>query len=64
MNILDEDISVLERDRLRTRKIHFRQIGFEIGRFGMKDRDDIIPLLHTLRRPTFSHEITASTIPA
>ncbi len=53
MNILDEDISVLERDRLRARKIHFRQIGFEIGRFGMKDRDDIIPLLHTLRRPTF-----------
>ena len=53
MNILDEDISVLERDRLRVRKIHFRQIGFEIGRFGMKDRDDIIPLLHTLRRPTF-----------
>ncbi len=53
MNILDEDISVLERDRLRARKIRFRQIGFEIGRFGMKDRDDIIPLLHTLRRPTF-----------
>ena len=53
MNILDEDISVLERDRLRAHKIHFRQIGFEIGRFGMKDRDDIIPLLHTLRRPTF-----------
>ena len=53
MNILDEDISVLERERLRARKIHFRQIGIEIGRLGMKDRTDIIPLLHTLRHPTF-----------
>src|SRR5262249_28251645 len=25
----------------------------EIGRSGMKDRNDIIPLLHTLRSPTF-----------
>ena len=53
MNILDEDISAIERERLLARKIHFRQIGVEIGRFGMKDHDDIIPLLHTLRRPTF-----------
>jgi hypothetical protein len=53
VNILDEDISVVECERLRARKIHFRRIGVEIGRLGMKDRDDIIPLLHTLRRPTF-----------
>ena len=53
MNILDEDISFLERERLRARKIHSRQIGAEIGRLGMKDRNDIIPLLHTLRHPTF-----------
>ena len=53
MNILDEDISVVECERLRARKIHFRQIGVEVGRLGMKDRTDIIPLLHTLRRPTF-----------
>ena len=53
MNILDEDISIIERERLRARKIHFRQIGIEVGRLGMKDRDDIIPLLHTVRRPTF-----------
>jgi hypothetical protein len=45
VNILDEDISAIERERLRARKIHFRQIGAEIGRFGMKDRTDIIPLL-------------------
>jgi hypothetical protein len=53
VNILDEDISVVECERLRARKLHFRQIGKGVGRLGMKDRDDIIPLLHTLRRPTF-----------
>lgn len=53
MNILDEDLSVVERDRLRARKLHVRQIGIEVGRFGMKDRSDIIPLLQTLRLPTF-----------
>ena len=53
MNILDEDVSVIERERLHARKLHVRQIGVEVGRLGMKDRSDIIPLLHTLRLPTF-----------
>jgi hypothetical protein len=53
VNILDEDISVVECERLRARKLHFQQIGKGVGRLGMKDRDAIIPLLHTLRRPTF-----------
>jgi hypothetical protein len=53
VNILDEDISVVECERLRARKLHFQQIGKGVGRLGMKDRDDIIPLLHTLRCPTF-----------
>ena len=53
MNILDEDISVVERERLRARKVHIRQIGVGIGRLGMKDRSDIIPLLHSLSSPTF-----------
>ena len=42
-----------QRDQLRARKVHFRQISMEIGRAGMKDRNDIIPLLQTLHRPTF-----------
>jgi hypothetical protein len=33
-------------------RIQFRQIGFEFGRPGIKDRE-IIPLLHSLRRTTF-----------
>jgi len=53
MNILDENILLSQHDQLRARKVHFRQIGMEIGRSGMKDRNDIIPLLHTLHRPTF-----------
>lgn len=53
MNILDEDIDLSQRQRLSDWKIHFRQIGVEIGHSGMKDRADIIPLLHRLKRPTF-----------
>jgi hypothetical protein len=53
VNILDEDISVPECEQLRVYKIHFRQIGVEIGRSGMKDREEILPLLHRLKRPTF-----------
>jgi len=53
MNTLDEDIGFSQREQLRARKVHVRKIGVEIGRFGMDDRDDIIPLLHQLRRPTF-----------
>jgi hypothetical protein len=50
---LDEDISAPECERLHTYKIHFRQIGLEIGCSGMKDHGEIIPLLHRLKRPTF-----------
>jgi hypothetical protein len=53
VNILDEDIDLSQRQQLEVWKIHFRQIGVEIGNFGMKDREDIIPLLHRLKRPTF-----------
>lgn len=51
MNVLDENILDGQRDLLRKWGIHFRQIGREIGRQGMKD-DEIIPFLYTLRNPT------------
>ncbi|MBI3300802.1 MAG: hypothetical protein HYZ72_01800 [Deltaproteobacteria bacterium] len=51
--MLDENIIAPERERLRAWRIHFRRIGGEVGHLGMKDRNEIIPLLHTLRRPTF-----------
>lgn len=52
MNVLDENIDEPQRQRLEAWKIHVRQIGVEIGQLGMDDREQIIPLLHTLRRPT------------
>lgn len=53
MNVLDENIVVSQRELLRLWKVHFRRIGGEVGRLGMKDREEIIPLLHALSRPTF-----------
>ena len=53
MNVLDENIITPERERLRAWRVHFRRIGVEVGRFGIDDREKIIPLLHSLRRPTF-----------
>lgn len=46
MNILDEDIIAPEHERLRAWRIHFKAIGLGVGRLGMKDQDQIIPLLH------------------
>jgi len=53
VNIIDENIDYFQRERLTSLKIRFRQIGIEIGHSGMKDMEEIIPLLHSLRRPTF-----------
>jgi hypothetical protein len=53
VNILDENIDLPQRQRLDAWKIHYRRIGVWVGRFGMKDHDEIIPLLHQLHRPTF-----------
>lgn len=51
MNILDENILESQRQLLINWRIPFRQIGFEVGRSGLKD-DEIIPLLLSLRQPT------------
>ena len=53
MIILDENIDLIRRRQLINWKIHVRQIGIELGHAGMKDFDEIIPLLHSLRAPTF-----------
>ena len=54
MNVLDENISVIQRQLLRSWRISVRHIGYDAGRNGMTD-EEIIPFLLTLRRPTFSH---------
>lgn len=51
MNILDENILKDQRQMLLNRHVPFRQIGYEVGRKGMKD-DEITPFLLGLRRPT------------
>jgi hypothetical protein len=52
VNVLDENIPESQRERLRKRRVAARQIGRDLGRKGMKDRE-ILPLLHGLTRPTF-----------
>jgi hypothetical protein len=52
MIVLDENFTESQRQLLRSRRVPIRQIGHEVGRAGMKD-DEIIPLLHQLRRPIF-----------
>ncbi len=52
MNVLDENVPEGQRTLLRTRRVAVRQIGRDLGRKGMKDRE-VIPLLHQLDRATF-----------
>jgi hypothetical protein len=52
MTILDENIPEDQRQLLRSWRIRVRQIGYEVGRAGMKD-EEIIPLLHRLEESTF-----------
>jgi hypothetical protein len=52
MNILDENIPKPQRELLEGRRISVRQVGVNIGRKGLLD-EEIIPLLQSLRQPTF-----------
>ena len=52
MNILDEQILDNQRQLLKSWRIAARQIGYDIGRKGLKDKE-IIPLLLQCRKPTF-----------
>jgi hypothetical protein len=52
MNILDENIGEDQREKLRRYKIRFRHIGTDIGRSGIDDTEQVIPMLLTLKQPT------------
>jgi hypothetical protein len=52
VNILDENIPAGQRRQLELWRLHVRQIGFNIGRSGMKD-EEIIPFLQQQHRSTF-----------
>jgi hypothetical protein len=53
MNLLDENITAPEREKLRRLKIPFKQIAKEVGRQGLKDANELLPLLHRLKGTTF-----------
>ena len=52
MNVIDENVVNSQMHLLRGWRIRVHQIGHELGLSGMKD-EEIIPLLHDLRSPTF-----------
>ena len=52
MIVLDENVEAVQRDTLRTWRIHAHQIGYDIGRQGMQDTD-IVPFLRIRSRITF-----------
>jgi len=52
MNILDENILQDQRELLRGWDTPIHQIGFDVGRSGMKDRE-IVPFLHQQHEVTF-----------
>jgi len=52
MNILDEHIVKSQRQLLSSWRVPYRHISSDFGRSGMDD-EEIIPLLHKLRDPTF-----------
>jgi hypothetical protein len=52
MNLLDEHVPEDQRRLLRSWRVPVRQIGYDVGRKGMKD-PEIIPLLLRFRRSTF-----------
>jgi len=52
VNVLDENFPDDQRELLRKFGVAVRQVGREVGRFGMPD-EEIFPLLHRLRGVTF-----------
>jgi len=51
MNVLDENIIESQRQLLRSWRIRHKQIGQDVGHKGMKDREQIIPLLQSMVGP-------------
>ena len=52
MIVLDENVIASQREELISRGLSVRQIGLHLDRKGLKD-DNVIPVLHRLKRPTF-----------
>ena len=53
MVLLDHNIPQQEAEHLRRWRIHFRQIGYEVGRPEWDDQQEILRYLHRIKQPTF-----------
>ena len=53
MIILDHNIPENQVEQLRHSKIHFRQVGFEVGRPECDDQQEILRYLHATKQATF-----------
>lgn len=53
MILLDENIAEDQAQLLRSWRIRVRQVGYDLGAQGLKDEQQILPLLRKLGRPTF-----------
>ena len=53
MIILDHNIPEDQVEQLRRWRVHFRQIGFEVGRPEWDDQQEILRYLHTAKQVTF-----------
>jgi hypothetical protein len=51
--VLDHNIPQDQAKQLRGRRIHFRQIGFEVGRPEWDDQQEILRFLHATKQITF-----------
>jgi hypothetical protein len=51
--ILDHNIPIDQANQLRRRRVHFRQIGFEVGRPEWDDQEEILRFLHKTKHITF-----------
>ena len=53
MILLDYNIPQDQVEKLRRWRIHFRQIGFQVGRPEWDDQQEVLRYLHAEKRPTF-----------
>ena len=53
MIVLDHNIPKDQAQQLRRRRVHFRQIGFEVGRPEWDDQQEILRFLHATKQITF-----------
>ena len=53
MIVLDHNIPEDQAEQLRRRRIHFRQVGFEVGRPEWDDQQEILRFLHATKQITF-----------